>query len=80
MVPGRWLWSEAVVCGLWSVAGRWAVVLYHAPGDLLQPSKSYHNYGVFSEYLTMLKGHPLKVSDACNKNFCLSTDTAYFLT
>ena len=35
----------------------WFGVSFKYPDDLLQPSKRYHNYGVFSEYLTMLKGH-----------------------
>ena len=37
MVPGRWsVVGVTVVGGLWSVAGRWAVVLYYAFTHVMQ--------------------------------------------
>ena len=37
MVGGRW----SVVCGLWSVAGRWVVVLYYAPSIVQAMSDTF---------------------------------------
>ena len=42
MVGGSWL----VICGLWSVAGRWAVVLYYAVGSVVKMTQMNNiNFG-----------------------------------